>query len=60
MAVRRHIGPVMVMMTMMAVDLHLSPTYVIVLTLSIGRYPDQFLAVSVATVPGSRITSISL
>jgi len=50
----------MVMMTMMAMDLHLSPTYVIVLTLSIGRYPDQFLAVSVATVPGSRITSISL
>jgi len=35
MAVRRHIGPVMVMMTVMAVDLHLFPTYGIDLIVSI-------------------------
>jgi hypothetical protein len=34
MAVRRHIGPVMVMMTVMAVNLHLSKTYGIDLIVS--------------------------
>jgi len=38
MAVRRHIGPVMVMMTMMAVNLHLSPTYGIDLIVSIRTW----------------------
>ncbi len=37
MAVRRHIGPVMVMMTVMAVNLHLLPTYGIDPTLSIRK-----------------------
>jgi hypothetical protein len=37
MAVRRHIGPVMVMMTMMAVNLHLFPTYGIDLIVSISK-----------------------
>ena len=35
MAVRRHIGPVMVMMTMMAVNLHLLKRYGIDLIVSI-------------------------
>ena len=42
MAVRRHIGPVMVMMTVMAVDLHLFPTYGInpMVSIAMASLPD--------------------
>jgi len=68
MAVRRHIGPVMVMMTVMAVDLHLFQTYGISPIVSMRFSPSepasaQFFAVTSAAVPvpvpGSRSTSIN-
>ena len=61
MAVRRHIGPVMVMMTVMAVNLHLLQRYGIDLVVSIvNPTTRQLLTISVDPVGGSLITSISL